>query len=315
MILCLVTVLAMVAVSYFPRNTPDPLANLHHTTSFDSSELERANLGILQEKQHREGWEITYEPQQSRDLKSQHKPTPILCHPKGQGDKVKLSEGNFDKLIPGDKQRFENPGPAQGKPPVGILGEQSRRLIPPCKSWDSLQNPWVVPLRELVKKLNVDSQVGLLFSTYSYLNITLNWLIAAKVRCKPPVTNVIVVCYDMRTQNFLMEREIPSVFINPNTLLPGRKGKFTFATRLIVMMIVTFWGYDVVQYDADALILKNPRELFARHPDSDIVASAARGWPPAVVKKWGFVACMGVVLFRSTPKIGKLLLKVIQWNP
>ena len=48
------------------------------------------------------------------------------------------------------------------------------------------------------------------------------------------------------------------------------------------MMTVTSWGYDVVQYDADALILNNPSELFERHPDSDIVASRARHWPPKV---------------------------------
>ena len=62
----------------------------------------------------------------------------------------------------------------------------------------------------------------------------------------------------------------------------------------------------MVQYDADALILRSPSVLFERHPDNDIVASGARQWPPKVGKKWGFIACTSVIFYRSTPKIGKL---------
>ena len=66
------------------------------------------------------------------------------------------------------------------------------------------------------------------------------------------------------------------------------------------MMTVTSWGYDVVQYDADALILRNPSELFERHPDSDILASLA-GLQKVV--KSCFYGCH---LLPKSPKLGKL---------
>ena len=256
---------------------------------------------------------------ENTNLMSQHKPTPwpIPGYPQSQGNnpqkenspKLPGASSKFDMSIRNDRSsrenQLENAGLAQDKPPTGSPWMESRPLIPPRKPWDLQQNFWAAPLRELVKTVSTDNQVALLFSTCSYLNSTLNWLIAAKVRCKPPVTNVIVVCYDMETYKILMKREISSVFINPNTLLSGRKAKFTFSTRLIVLMTVTSWGYDVIQFDADAIVVKNPQELFERHPKSDIVASRARSWPPTVSEKWGFVACMGVVLFRSTLKIGK----------
>ena len=315
-----------------PRLTNEE-ARLQDTTTLNSSETD-----VLQERKQPmnpdslegEGSKrIKNDPQQpatiwtmssneNTNLMSQHKPTPqsIPGYPQSQGNnpqkenspKLPGASSKFDMSIRNDGSRenqLENAGLAQDKPPIGSPWMESRPLIPPRKPWDLQQNFWAAPLRELVKTVSTDNQVALLFSTYSYLNSTLNWLIAAKVRCKPPVTNVIVVCYDMETYKILMKREISSVYINPNTLLPGRKAKFTFTTRLIVLMTVTSWGYDVIQFDADAIVVKNPQELFERHPSSDIVASRARSWPPTVSEKWGFVACMGVVLFRSTPKIGK----------
>ena len=220
---------------------------------------------------------------------SQHKLTPMLS----------ATSSWESKLIPDDQR--ESQGMTQGNPPISIHDKE----IPSHKSGNS-KHTWAVSLKEIVKKVNTDNQVAFLFTTYAYLDSTLNWLIAAKVRCDPPVTNVVVLCYDMKSRDILMKHEIPSVFINPDTLFHGKMGSFKSSTRTIVMMTVTSWGYDVVQYDADALILRNPNELFERHPDSDIVTSGARHWPPKVGKKWGFVACTGAIFYRSTPKIGKL---------
>jgi hypothetical protein len=171
-----------------------------------------------------------------------------------------------------------------------------------------MRNSWAVPLKELVSRISTRKQVSLLFTTFSYLNSTLNWLIAAAVRCQPPVTNTIVVCYDQASFNVLNERDIPSVYIDPNTLIEGDPithwKQFLSGRRLFLLRLVNHWGYDVVQYDADAIIIKNPQELFDQHPHSDIVISA--GQPRNLPDwGWGFFVCMGVALFRSSPRTGE----------
>ena len=288
MALCLAIMLAILAVTCF--NTPGP--QRHNPTP--------SNLGkpsIL--GNHQDKWgEPRLENEEAQlitPLNSSERANMDVLQERKQLVNPDSIEGEGWKRIKNDPQQ---PGAVWTMSSDENMNLMSQHKLTP-------KNSWATPMRDLVKTVSSDNQVALLFSTYSYLNSTLNWLIAAKVRCKPPVTNVIVVCYDMKAYKILMKREIPSIYINPNTLIHGRKEKFIFTMRLVVLMTVTSWGYDVIQYDADAIIIKNPRELFERHPNSDIVASRARSWPPSVSKKWGFVACMGVVLFRSTPKIGK----------
>lgn len=171
-----------------------------------------------------------------------------------------------------------------------------------------LSSPWVAKLRGILKKVSTKKQVSVVFSNSDYLESVLNWLIAAMVRADPPVTNVVVFCLDHVVFKTLDERNIPSVYIDPKTVVNLTKLEevnVIWMVRIVIFRLVNYLGYDVVSYDADAIILRNPDELFAEHQFSDVVSAAGK-FPYALGRSWGFTACLGVILLRSNPRTGGL---------
>ena len=63
------------------------------------------------------------------------------------------------------------------------------------------------------------------------------------------------------------------------------------------------WDYDVVMYDSDAVVLKNPQPLFDASPDVELIGSAGKG-PESIGRVWGRTICTGVLLMRSSPALG-----------
>ena len=175
-----------------------------------------------------------------------------------------------------------------------------------------LGNPWIAELKALLGKIHADKQVSMVFSNYDYLESVLNWLIAAKVRLSRPITNVMVLCLDRDIHSVLNRRGILSLYVDPSSVanmaeLQAEEYKHTvWIVRFVILRLVSHWGYDVVSYDADAILLRNPQELFDRHRDSDVVSSAG-SFPFQLGRKWGFTVCMGVILFRSTPRTGRYM--------
>lgn len=171
-----------------------------------------------------------------------------------------------------------------------------------------LDNAWVTQLQELLRKVHSRKQVSIVFSNSDYLETLLNWLIVAKVRLSQPITNVLVICLDKDVFSIISQRNIPSVYINPSSVVNITRLTSQHAiwmVRFVVFRLINYWGYDLVSYDSDAIIMKNPQELFKQHRSSDIVGSAGK-FPYSVGKKWeGFTVCVGVVMFRSTPRTGK----------
>lgn len=173
-----------------------------------------------------------------------------------------------------------------------------------------LNSAWVVQLKGLLARVHLQKQVSIVLANSDYLEALLNWLIAAKVRLSPPIMNVLVICLDEDVFSVLNDRDIPSIHINPSTVLNVTELRKTaykntvWMVRFVVFRLITYWGYDLASYDSDALVMKNPQELFQQHRSSDIVSSAGM-YPYSLSKKWGFTVCMGVILFRSTPRTGK----------
>lgn len=171
-----------------------------------------------------------------------------------------------------------------------------------------LASSWIARLHNLLRKTHQAMQVSVILSNVDYLENLLNWLIAAQVRVKPPVKNVIVICLDLETFSLLNERDIPSIYINPDAVIrPGAKMKSRLShiwiIRCVLYRLINYFGFDVASYDSDAIILKNPQPLFEQHGDSDVIGSAGR-YPFELGRQWGFTLCMGVVLFRNTPRTG-----------
>lgn len=65
---------------------------------------------------------------------------------------------------------------------------------------------------------------------------------------------------------------ISDIFYDPSV---GVKNGL-YLSRLLVIQVINNWGISVFHCDSDALILKNPFELFEKHPDAGIIANRGR---------------------------------------
>ena len=175
------------------------------------------------------------------------------------------------------------------------------------KSIHSIQSAsWVKALQEFLISISPGRTVTLTVASKDYTQNVLNWLISAQVIAEPSLQNVLVVSFDKSLHNLLTQRQISSIFVPHEAVLKSSKGlSRVWMTRMAVIRLINHWGFDVQQFDTDAVILRNPEPLYQQFPDSDVVGS--RGMLPFDIGKklWGFTVCMGAVLFRSTPKTGK----------
>ena len=196
----------------------------------------------------------------------------------------------------------------QSRPPLHLFNDEVIR-----SPEEILSSTWLKQLRSLLRTVNIAGQVSITFANYGYIESLLNWLVVAQVRIKPPILNVIVVCLDEEVFRVLDERDIPSVYISPHavtrnsSILEEKKFASTvWLMRFVIYRLINYFGYDVVSYDTDAIVMKNPQPVFNEHRNSDIVSSAGT-FPFKLGKRWGFTMCMGVIMFRSSPKTGKIL--------
>lgn len=168
-----------------------------------------------------------------------------------------------------------------------------------------LSAQWVTDLKRILSPPKTGNHLSVVFGNYDYMESVLNWLIAARVRLKPPLTDIIIFCLDDRTHKVLSQRNIPSVYIDQSTIFKS-SGFYFWITRLTVFRLLNSFGHNVMAFDSDAIVLKNPQKLLKEHETSDIVGSAGT-FPPTLGNVWRFTVCMGVILFRSTPRTGELL--------
>ena len=172
---------------------------------------------------------------------------------------------------------------------------------------------WLADLRHHLTTLPPSSHhLSLVSSDSKYLEVLLNWLISALVSSAKPLTNVLVLSLDHALCQLLGQREIPCVHIPPSCLL--RHGlslthhvPFTevHIMRLLVMRLLNNWGYDVANYDSDAVVLRNPEVRYGELGDMDLIGSVGH-FPHELDHRWGTAVCIGVVLIRASPQTGQL---------
>ena len=79
--------------------------------------------------------------------------------------------------------------------------------------------------------------------------------------------------------------------------------------RVMSIMLLTDWGYDVAVFDPDAFVLQEPFEMYqnvAQKLSADIVGQRAV-YPPDLAHSNGFTLCMGAVFYRGgSPHLSKL---------
>ena len=172
--------------------------------------------------------------------------------------------------------------------------------------------PWVKDLWTFVN-LKVDSTkpVVITCSNHEFHSTLINWLVHTLVRLgNHSVQNVLILSMDRETHTLLQSKNISSLFLSQEDLIltiPSNNkypGLFqVMLSRLIAMRLINSWGFDVINYDSDAFILKNPQELFDLYPHSHVIGSEAFS-PKRLHAKWGVTLCMGVILLRASPETG-----------
>ena len=169
--------------------------------------------------------------------------------------------------------------------------------------------PWIRPLKAFLQNLS-SNQVTLVIADSKFLPNLINWLVSALVKATPAVKNVLVLALDEPLHAFLQRKNLPSVFIKPQTVIRrGTKMQSNFShiwiTRCAVFRLINHWGFDVLSFDVDAVVLKNIQPVLDEHQDADVIGSFGV-YPFQLHKQWGVTFCMGVALFRSTDYTGEL---------
>ena len=178
-----------------------------------------------------------------------------------------------------------------------------------------LSTKWMKDLKTIVATIPPDgAPISIASSDYQYREILLNWLISAIVKVNPPLTHIIVLCLDQTIHQMLQERGINSIYAPANDYLTREQimtltkhVAFTEVQvlRLTMMRLLNHWGYDVANYDTDALIVNNPESLYTTFNDSDLIGSYGHH-PGDIRAKWGGVTvCCGMFMVRSTQQTGK----------
>jgi hypothetical protein len=173
-----------------------------------------------------------------------------------------------------------------------------------------MQTPWAPKLHDVVANMDFQparKQVTVVFGDAKYVLSLLNWLVSALVTTTPPLKNIIIISLDEELHALLEKKDIRSVHVNPETVTCGqikRKVSQVWITRCVVYQLLNHWGYDVMAYDTDAIVLRNLQDVLDTFGESDIIGSAG-SYPFNLGAKWGQTLCMGVVLFKSTRKTGR----------
>ena len=196
------------------------------------------------------------------------------------------------------------------KPPFSLPTPEATLSLPQL-----LRCQWLGDLRTHLSSLPPDSKfISIVSSDYKYREVLLNWLILAEVQLKQPLTNVLVLSLDQSLHQLLSDRGIPCIYIPISCLLRHglsltRHVAFTqvHIMRLLVMRILNHWGYDVANYDSDALLLRNPETRYRELGDRHFIGSVGH-FPHELDHRWGTAVCIGVVMIRSSHQTGRSLL-------
>jgi hypothetical protein len=173
---------------------------------------------------------------------------------------------------------------------------------------------WFQLLLKHTKSFDPSEPVITVCADMTFITGLLNWLISALVLQNQPPKNVLVVTNRNKVCSYLVSHRVPvkCLKLSADAVLTGGgmkqvKGhKFTqlLVIRLSVMRTLNHLGYDVLNMDTDAIVLKNPAPILEQNRDSDVIGTFGGRLPARLFKKWGLVVCMGTVLIRSTSATG-----------
>ena len=120
----------------------------------------------------------------------------------------------------------------------------------------------------------LDTPLVIAFSDISYLEITLNWIVAIE---RVSVENYLIVALDVETFQFLNEKNLPTVAMflddtNRGLELPWLTRLWEL--RLHVFQYLAYAECDFIHSDVDAVWLQNPIEDLLLREDYDLLFSS-----------------------------------------
>lgn len=193
--------------------------------------------------------------------------------------------------------------------PLSFAHSEAVRPLP-----EVLSAPWVERLQAFLSSLD-SKQVNIVVADSKFLPNVINWLISALIKAIPPLENILVIALDRDLHTFLHNKGLVSLYVDPHTVIQPRAPLHTnfshiWITRCTIFRLLNHWGYDVITYDTDAVVLKNLQPLFDEHRSSDVIGSSGT-YPFELHRVWGQTFCMGVALFRSTKHTGKSINSIL----
>ena len=181
---------------------------------------------------------------------------------------------------------------------------------PNCRPVEQvLSSEWVCHLQNILNSVSPSKKlINVIVSDSNYQEVVLNWLIAALVKNKEPLINVLVISMDNNLHRILSQRKIPSILVDPSSVVYGTPADYIQKyplkmTRLTVIRLISHWGFDVANYDPDAVVLKNPELFYDQAPTAHIIGGF--GVHPSYQSHiWGASLCIGSWLIRSSNVTG-----------
>ena len=170
-----------------------------------------------------------------------------------------------------------------------------------------LRSQWISDLQSFLRSVR-GTQVSLVTASVEHQDVLLNWLISASLVVSPPLQNVLVLTLDQSVYDLISGRNISTLFVSEKMVISPsanvtRRFSQVHVVRLSVLRLLNHYGFSVVNYDCDAILLKNPQLIFDGHKDADLIGTFGKG-PGQLYVKWGITLNTGVMLLRSNSKIG-----------
>ena len=184
------------------------------------------------------------------------------------------------------------------------------------KSREELEKvEWLATLHNYLLTLNksVSPHLNMVNGDYNHRYLMENWIVAAMMILNPPLRNVLVLSLDKELCDYIAtgihtcSLDVTCIVVSVNSIFSSEAGEYWETgtmTRPVTLSLINYWGYDVATYDSDAVILKNPQELYEDHPNTHLISSASK-WPYYLGKHWGFTLCTGAMLLRASPAMGE----------
>ena len=183
-----------------------------------------------------------------------------------------------------------------------------------------LNSLWAFKMKAKLEASRKDKQLTVVMVSINYLSVLINWLVYAKLNAMPLLGNLLVVCVDQYTHEILSRKGILSQFVNVTDIIYSKEDMhdnelFSIITRLTILRLLNYWGYDVLQMDIDAILINNIEPILDQFHDSDIIISTANAkncQTAAAFKAWSFCLCIGVTLIRSNVNTGMCTIAFIK---